>query len=106
MASKIAIIERGECTFIDKARKAQAAGASGVIIIDDVRGTTADNQPMFVMSGDGKENVTIPVVFLFSKEGEQLRQAWLNDTSLQVRVLYKFKINSDLNSNFKNLYCF
>lgn len=71
----ILIIERGDCTFVDKARKAQAAGASAVIVIDNVPDTTANDQPMFAMSGDGVDDVKIPVVFIFTNEAKTLKKA-------------------------------
>lgn len=81
---KILIVERGDCTFVDKARKAQEAGAAAVIVTDNVPGTAAIDQPMFAMSGDGKDDVTIPVVFTFSKEAEILKAALDQNPELDV----------------------
>lgn len=73
---RIAIMERGECMFIDKARHAEAAGAVGVIIIDNNEGSSSDTQPIFAMAGDGSNNdVKIPAVLLFSEEGRILKNA-------------------------------
>lgn len=41
---KIAIIERGDCTFIDKARKAEAAGALAVVVLDNIPDTSIGNK--------------------------------------------------------------
>lgn len=84
VSEKIVVIERGDCTFVDKARKAQEAGAAAVIVVDNVPGTAANDQPMFAMSGDGKDDVTIPVVFTFSEEATMLRKALDNDPELDV----------------------
>lgn len=81
---KILVIERGDCTFVDKARKAQEAGAAAVIVVDNVPGTAANDQPMFAMSGDGTDDVTIPVVFTFSEEAKILQKAIDNDPDLEV----------------------
>lgn len=81
---KILIVERGDCTFVDKARKAQTAGASAVIVTDNVPGTAANDQPMFAMSGDGTDDVTIPVVFLFTEEAKILKTALENNPELDV----------------------
>lgn len=78
------IAERGDCTFIEKARKAQEAGAVAVIIVDNVPETSAENQPMFAMSGDGKDDVVIPVVFLFSLDGAVLTKAIATRPELEV----------------------
>ncbi len=77
-------MERGECTFVDKARKAQAAKAMAVIVIDNVVGSTSKDSPMFAMSGDGVSDVTIPVVFVFHKDAEVLHAAIKNNTELEV----------------------
>lgn len=83
---RIVIVERGECTFVDKARKAQAAKAVAVIVIDNVPGSSSEDSPMFAMSGDGISDVTIPVVFVFHKDAQALHAAIKNDTDLQVKL--------------------
>ncbi|HET9253359.1 MAG TPA: PA domain-containing protein [Candidatus Eisenbacteria bacterium] len=55
VAGKIALIDRGICTFVDKAVQAQAAGAVAVIIANNVSG------PPQPMSGIDP-SITIPVV--------------------------------------------
>ncbi|XP_012147039.1 ER degradation enhancer, mannosidase alpha-like 2 isoform X2 [Megachile rotundata] len=76
-AGMIAIMFRGNCMFIEKARRIQKAGAIAGIVLDNVDGSSAATSPMFAMSGDGKEvdDVTIPVVFLFSTEASELLKA-------------------------------
>lgn len=54
---------------------------------------------MFAMSGDGKDDVTIPVVFLFTTDKEKLLAALKKEPKLKVSFLSKYKtkkINSDL----------
>ncbi|KAJ6634826.1 ER degradation-enhancing alpha-mannosidase-like protein 3 [Pseudolycoriella hygida] len=84
---RILIVERGECTFVEKARKAQAAQAIAVIVIDNVPGSTSKDLPMFAMSGDGISDVTIPVVFVFRKDAEVLHAAIKNNTDLEVNIM-------------------
>lgn len=84
VGGSIVIAERGDCTFIEKARKAQEAGAVAVIIVDNVPETSAENEPMFAMSGDGKDDVVIPVVFLFSLDGAVLTKAIATRPELEV----------------------
>ena len=38
-------------------------------------GTSSETAPLFAMSGDGKNDVQIPMLFLFNKQGNQLREA-------------------------------
>ncbi|XP_036140100.1 ER degradation-enhancing alpha-mannosidase-like protein 3 [Monomorium pharaonis] len=77
LAGKIVIMDRGNCMFIEKARRIQQVGALAGIVLDNVAGSSAATSPMFAMSGDGKEvdDVTIPVVFLFFTEAVELMKA-------------------------------
>ncbi|XP_073242535.1 ER degradation-enhancing alpha-mannosidase-like protein 3 [Porites lutea] len=98
---RIAVLERGDCMFIDKTRHAQAAGAVGVVIIDNNEGSSSDTQPIFAMSNDedNKDDVKIPAVLLFSEEGRILKNAMaaLDDTDnrLTVRLATKASGKSD-----------
>jgi hypothetical protein len=60
----IALIDRGTCTFVEKARNAQNAGAVGVIIADNRRDTCLPPP----MSGDDPE-ITIPVISITQDQG-------------------------------------
>ena len=73
--SKIAIVERGDCMFIDKARQVQRAGGLGLIVLDNVPNTSSKSSPMFAMSGDGTDDVDIPVLFLYWEDGRILMKA-------------------------------
>ncbi len=55
IAGKIALIDRGTCTYILKAQAAQAAGAIGVIIVDNAASSTPPG-----MTGTG--SLSIPVL--------------------------------------------
>lgn len=87
---RIVVLERGDCMFIDKARQAQAAGAVGAIIIDNVEGSSSDTQPIFAMSNDegNSDDVKIPAVLLFSEQGRVLKNAILalEDTNHRLTV--------------------
>lgn len=82
----IAIMERGDCMFVEKARRVQRAGAVGAIIIDNTPGSSAKNSPMFSMSGDGSDDIHIPTVFLFTQEARKLLQVLFRDPSLTVTI--------------------
>ncbi|XP_021917509.1 ER degradation-enhancing alpha-mannosidase-like protein 3 isoform X2 [Zootermopsis nevadensis] len=83
---RIAIMERGDCMFIEKARRIQKAGAIAGIVVDNTPGTSAATSPMFAMSGDGTDDVNIPVVFLFYQDASQLLQAVSSSPALEVTV--------------------
>lgn len=85
---RILVVERGECTFIDKARKGQEAGAAAIIVVDNVPGSNADEQPMFAMSGDGIDDVKIPSVFLYTREKNVLMKAISNNPDLEVNIFF------------------
>jgi hypothetical protein len=62
---RIALVDRGNCPFVDKANNAQAAGASGLVI--------ANNQPgLFDMTG-AAPGVTIPVIMIQQADGNTIK---------------------------------
>lgn len=81
---RVAVVQRGDCTFVDKARRAQAAGAWAVIVVDNLPDSSSKDQPMFAMSGDGKDDVTIPVVFLYKLEADVLAEAHRRNPTVEV----------------------
>jgi hypothetical protein len=75
IAGRIAMVDRGgppapadPCTFAKKARNAQAAGAVGIIIVDNTRTTCAPPS----MGGSGSD-VTIPVISITAADGDALK---------------------------------
>lgn len=80
------IVERGQCTFAQKVRNLQAAGVELAIVIDNVEDSSQENTAIFAMSGDGKHDITIPAVFLFSRECAYLFELWKNELMLTVVV--------------------
>jgi len=96
VTNRIVVMERGECMFIDKVRLAQSKGASGVIIVDHIEGTSVETSQAFAMSGDSNlDDVTIPSVFLFKKEGDILRKHISESKHLNVRIAAKAVIKND-----------
>jgi len=87
LSGKIVVAERGDCTFVSKARLAQKAGASALIVCDNLAGSSGETQPMFAMSGDGTDDVVIPVVFMYSLEFAKLSRAKLQRPQLRVRIM-------------------
>ena len=65
---KIALVDRGTCTFVQKALNAQAAGAVGLIIIDNQR--TRCIPPGL---GGSNDEVRIPAVSITQDDGAALR---------------------------------
>ncbi|TRY57682.1 hypothetical protein DNTS_025907 [Danionella cerebrum] len=89
----IALALRGDCMFAVKARRLQEAGAIGVIFIDHREGSSSAETPLFQMVGDGEptDDISIPLVFLFSKEGAMLTNALQEQNNVDVLLLPKEK---------------
>ncbi|TNN70741.1 ER degradation-enhancing alpha-mannosidase-like protein 3 [Liparis tanakae] len=87
----IALALRGDCMFAVKARWLQEAGAIGVIFIDHREGSNSVDTPLFQMVGDGDstEDITVPLVFLFSHEGAVLTEALEEHHNVDVLLLPK-----------------
>ncbi|MEQ2278746.1 ER degradation-enhancing alpha-mannosidase-like protein 3 [Ameca splendens] len=88
---RIALALRGDCMFAAKARWLQQAGASGVIFIDHREGSNSEETPLFQMVGDGDstEDITLPLVFLFNREGSVLTAALEEHHNVEVLLLPK-----------------
>ena len=54
--------------------------------MDNVASSSADAAPLFAMSGDGTEDVQIPLVFLYSSDADLLMKALKEDPQLQVTL--------------------
>jgi hypothetical protein len=67
---KVALVNRGGCSFVDKAQRLQAAGAIAMVCVN-----SDEDKPneVFQMGGDGGENITIPVVMVSFNTGMQIR---------------------------------
>jgi len=83
---KIVIIQRGDCMFVEKARRLQKGGAVGGIVVDNSPSSSSDAAPLFAMSGDGTEDVNIPLVFLYSSDANVLFKALLEDPNMKVTL--------------------
>ncbi|KAK6118586.1 hypothetical protein DH2020_047672 [Rehmannia glutinosa] len=70
LSGSIALVVRGDCIFTTKAKVAQAAGAAGLVVLNDDEG--------LVQMGCGNEtslNITIPVITISKSGGEELKKS-------------------------------
>ena len=82
-AGRIALLQRGTCTFGVKAGNAAAAGAAGVIVFNEGQeGRTA----LLAGATLGEPGFTIPVVFTGFALGEELAAASAAGTGVTVRM--------------------
>ncbi|KAI9597756.1 peptidase S8/S53 domain-containing protein [Syncephalis fuscata] len=76
LKNKVVLIKRGTCSFVDKAKNAQQAGAIGVIVYNNVFGS--------ITPGVEDPAVTIPVVGVAQADGEALVAGVQNDAQAQI----------------------
>jgi hypothetical protein len=69
VAGKVALVDRGTCTFVIKTKNAQAAGALALLIVDNV-----DESPPPGLGGSDP-TITIPAVSITKADGTALRAA-------------------------------
>ncbi len=65
----------------------EKAGARGGIVVDSNKGTSSTNSPLFSMSGDGTDDVSIPMVFVFSNDAKEIFDALKADPKLIVSLM-------------------
>jgi hypothetical protein len=64
----VMVFDRGNCTFVQKVRNAEAASANAVIIADNIV-----DGPDLIMADDGTgTGITIPALFVNKAEGRKL----------------------------------
>jgi len=96
VAGKIALVDRGVCTFVTKAAYLQAAEALGIIVADNVAGS-----PPPGLGGDDP-TILIPVVRITQNDGAALKAAIAggNGSVLATLGVYPYQLQgADINSN-------
>ncbi|KAL6113742.1 pradc1 [Pungitius sinensis] len=70
---QVVLVERGGCSFVQKARHVEEAGGKAVLIADD----TADNDSQYLdMIADGSTaKPSIPALFLLGRDGMMIRRS-------------------------------
>ncbi len=79
ISGRIAFIDRGDCTFVEKVRNAQNAGAVGAVIANNV------SNPLTVQMGGSDPSITIPSLMVSQANGTTIRNqfgAGVNATML------------------------
>jgi hypothetical protein len=67
VSGKLALIDRGTCTFVQKVKNAQSAGALGVIIANNVA------SPAVIQMGGGDVSISIPSVMVSLSDGNTIK---------------------------------
>ncbi len=87
---KIALIQRGECTFETKVQNAQAAGAIGAVVYNNV--AAPELVSMLI------ESRTVPALFLTRADGQTVKTRIGDDGELRVALLFSFSIPENPNN--------
>lgn len=82
VTDKIALIDRGSCSFIQKLQNAQEVGAKGVLIINN---DTQNPDRVFDMGGI-EATITTPAMMISWSNGQALRQAMTSE-AVEVRLI-------------------
>ena len=95
-AGKVVVVNRGGCTFSAKVRNAIAAGAIGVVVINNVAGDPV------AMAKDGLGGDDLPAVMIGKNEGEALRAANPPDASAVATFEEFITPNQDILAGFSS----
>jgi extracellular elastinolytic metalloproteinase len=75
---QIALVDRGNCTFVIKVKNAQAAGALAVVVINNL-----NNAP--ITMGGNSSGINIPSIMISKSDGEKLKNA-LKSSSVNISL--------------------
>ncbi|CAF3706209.1 unnamed protein product [Rotaria socialis] len=100
LSFRIGIVGRGDCMFIEKARHLENAQAIAGIVIDNNLSLKSSTGAIFSMSGDGNNNVNIPLVLMFKDEAFQLVNLLLKQPKL---ILYMGDENYLMDSFYQQM---
>jgi minor extracellular serine protease Vpr len=95
-SGKVVVVDRGGCTFSTKVRNALAAGAIGVVVINNVAGDPT------AMAKDGGGGDDLPAVMIGKNEGAALRTAHPADASAVATFQEFVTSNQDILAGFSS----
>ena len=81
ISGNIAVIERGDCYFVDKVSHAEAEGAIGVLMINNVSGG-----PITMGAGSNPPAINIPSVMISKSDGVAILEALANGENIDVTI--------------------
>src|SRR5438876_9610066 len=95
-SGNVVVVNRGDCTFSTKVRNAIAAGAIGVVVINNVAGDPV------AMAKDGGGGDDLPAVMIGKNEGAALRTANPPDASAVATFQEFVTSNQDILAGFSS----
>ncbi|XP_041856617.1 protease-associated domain-containing protein 1-like [Melanotaenia boesemani] len=81
---QVILVERGGCSFVQKARHVQEAGGKAVLIADNAEDN--DSQYLDMVTDGSTDKPSIPSLFLLGRDGMMIRQS-LQRQALQWAVI-------------------
>jgi len=84
--SLIAMIDRGNCSFVTKVQNAQNAGAAAVIVVND--DATWPGSLPFMSAGAEGDRISIPSMIIYGDDGDVLKQHLNATFGLTVKMSY------------------
>lgn len=92
LAGKIALIDRGTCSFTVKIKNAQLAGAKAAIVADNVPG-----EYPFIMGGTDN-TITIPAVMVSFETGDTMKQYLAINTVVNTTMKKGVQLDGDVDA--------
>lgn len=98
----ILMVDRGECTFVQKVRNAQRVGASAVLIADDICLCDHDNceldiengeiceaeEPIMADDGSGSD-ISIPSFLVFKEDADAIKASMMQEVRVRAQMSFK-----------------
>ena len=81
ITGNIAVVDRGNCTFVSKVKNAQDAGATAVLVINNVVG------PPITLGGDEDGTITIPSIMLSKADGDLIKQQLVTGVNISIEMM-------------------
>lgn len=93
VAGKVALVDRGACSFTVKVKNAQLAGAKAVVVANNVGGTEASTM------GGSDATITIPAVMITQNDGAALRGMSAPTGTMRLKATQPLQIDASLDSD-------
>lgn len=93
VSGKVALVDRGTCSFTIKVKNAQLAGATAVVVANNTGGTEA-----FTMGGSDA-TITIPSVMITQNDGAALRGMSAPSGTMRLKAVQPLQIDASLDSD-------
>jgi hypothetical protein len=101
------MVDRGNCTFVQKVRQAQHAGAAGVLIADNVcqcfertcnppeNGAKCEiSEPVMGDDGSGAD-ITIPSFLIFKQDADPIKEEIMKDQHIRIEMAFSIPAPDD-----------